>query len=244
VILSRGRWETITTHKLIPNATLVVTNEERAKYEHLKGDVADIVEIPASLYGMAKIRNWILDKFDEESIFMADDDLESIQVMTHEKALFIYDPAQVEQIIDNLYICAKDAGAKVYGLSINRNPACFYGNQPFKLCTWVDQGWGIIGRDLRFDEHQFVKEDIDLCLQSIMKDRIIWSDNRYAWVGKKRFNKGGLTNYRTNKNDMEDLAYLQRKWGKYLNVNRRKSVIGLGIAVRRKQPLIPNIRVK
>jgi len=243
VILSRGRWDTITTPNLIPNATLVVTDEEREKYDHLKGLVSEIVEIPASLLGMPKIRNWILDRFDEEALFMADDDLESVHVMTHEKGMFIFDPVLVEQIIDNLYICARDAGAKLFGFGMNHKPVGFNENNPFRMVTWIDQGWGIIGRDLRFDEHQFVKEDLDLCLSSIMRHRIIWSDQRYVWVGEKRGNKGGLTQFRTARNDKDDLDYLQRKWGRYLGVKRKQSVIGLSVNVRRKQPLIPSSRV-
>lgn len=221
----------------------MVTDEERKKYEHLKSKLSEIVEIPAEIIGMAKIRNWILDRFDEEAIFMADDDLESVHVMTHKKGLFLYDPVQVEQIIDNLYICARDAEAHVFGFGINQKPVGFHENQPFRFCTWLDQGWGIIGRDLHFDEHQFVKEDLDLCMSSIMKHRIIWADHRYAWVGKKRVNKGGLTQFRTARNNQEDLAYLQRKWGKYLSVTKKKAVLGLSVAVSRKQPLIPNNRV-
>ena len=69
---------------------------------------------------------------------------------------------------------------------------------------------------------------------------IVWSYFHFL----RESHKGGLTKYRTTKNNMDDLAYLQRKWGKYLSVNRKKSVLGLGIAVRRKQPLIPSSMVK
>ncbi len=84
---------------------------------------------------------------------------------------------------------------------------------------------------------------IDLCLLSLMKDRIVWIDNRYTWRGVKRGNVGGLSAYRTTERDRRDAEYLQRKWGKYLRLTHKRSVLGMSISVPRQQPGIPHARV-
>lgn len=221
------------------------TEVERPLYEKAVGqEVSEIVEIPHDLRGMPRIRNWVLDRFEEEALFMLDDDLAALEERTHETVRVIQEPAEVEQIIDNTYICAKDAGARVFGFGVDHKVFHFRANLPFLLNVWTDQGWGIIGKDLRFDEHQTVKEDIDLCLLSLLRHRIVWIDNRYAWRGVKRGNVGGLSTYRTIERDRQDAEYLQHKWGRYLRLTRKQSVMGISVGVPRQQPGIPFARVQ
>jgi hypothetical protein len=244
VILTRGRWQTITTHKIAPQATLVCTDQERPLYEAALGNqVAEYAEIPHELLGMGKIRNWVLGRFPEECIFTMDDDLEGLDVRTHEKNRFIFEPAIIEQIIDNSYLCARDAGAKVFGYGVDRRPFHFRANRPFVLNVWTDQGWGIIGREIRFDDRLTSKIDVDLCMLSMMKHRIVWIDDRYSWRGVKRGNVGGLSAYRTSEREMANAKYLERKWGKYLHLTRKQKVSGVSVAVGRQQPGIPCGRV-
>ncbi len=220
------------------------TDEERPLYEAaLGGAIGEYVEIPHELRGMPKIRNWVLDRFPEQCLFMLDDDLAGLDERTHETVRAITDPQVIEQVIDNSYICARDVGAKVFGFGVDHKVFHFRGNLPFLTNVWTDQGWGIIGRELRFDEHQTVKEDIDLCLLSLMRDRIVWIDNRYTWRGVKRGNVGGLSTYRTMERDRLDAEYLQHKWGKYLHLTRKQSVLGISVSVPRQQPGIPHTRV-
>lgn len=244
VILSRGRWDTITSHRLIPTATLVVTDLERPLYEErVGGKVAEIVEIPDAIHGIAKVRNWIIDRFDEECVFMLDGDMSGVNARTHEHGRTITDPEIIEQIVDNTYICARDVGAKVFGYGTSPKAYDFHGNKPFQMHAWVNGAIGIIGREVRFDEHQKVKEDVDLCLASLMKHRILWQDNRYYWLAKRRTNHGGMSMYRTMEKDQADAEYLKRKWGKYIDFVSRKGVMGVHVGVPRRQPGVPHSRV-
>jgi len=221
----------------------VVTDVERPLYEKAVGpSVAEIVEIPDALHGIARVRNWIIDRFEDECVFMADDDLLALHARTHEMNRVIQDPEIIEQILDNTYLCARDAGARVWGFGTSGKPLDYRANKPFQLHLWVNQAWGLIGREVRFDEHQRVKEDADLCLASLLRHRIIWQDNRYYWVAKRRTNRGGLTAERTMAKEQADMAYLKRKWGKYIGFVNRKGVVGISFRVPRRQSGVPHAR--
>jgi len=222
----------------------VCTDQERPLYEAALGNqVKEYAEIPHSLLGMANIRNWIIDHFPEDCMFMLDDDLEGLDVRTHEKSRFIFDPQIIEQIIDNTYICARDAGARVFGFGVDHQVMHFRANRPFVVNIWTDQGWGVIGKDLRFDSRMTSRSNVDFCVLSMMKDRIVWIDDRYCWRGIKRGNIGGLSAYRTSERDMANGRYLERKWGKYLHLTMKGACSGISVAVPRQQPGIPSSRV-
>lgn len=236
VILSRGRWDTMLSHLILKKPDLLVCESEYEKYVAMVGDRVGIIKtIPDSVNKIAAIRNWILDKWDDEIVFMLDDDCESMIRIGEGKYVTTSDPDIIEQVIDNTALCARDAGAKVFGLNLTYDVRKFQENQPFKFNTWVDTTWGIIGRDIRFDENQHVKEDFDYCLASLLKHRIIWCDRRYHIVHKSRTNRGGMTLHRTTAKEAADLAYLQVKWGRHIQVSKCKGTVRLHTNVRRRQ---------
>ena len=57
VIMSRGRSDRVTTHKLVPHATLVVPENEVEAYRPLS---LEIVPIPPDRIGVSAVRNWIV----------------------------------------------------------------------------------------------------------------------------------------------------------------------------------------
>jgi len=238
VILSRGRWDTISSHLILVKPDLLVCESEYDKYVTAVGDrMACIKTIPDAIVKIAAIRNWILDHWDDEVVFMLDDDCESMITIGEGKYVTVSDPVLIEQMIDNTAICARDAGARVFGFNLTYDVRKFHENEPFKFNTWVDTTWGIIGRELRFDENQFVKEDFDYCLASLLKHRVIWCDRRYHIVHRSRTNKGGMTLHRTTAKEAADLSYLQVKWGRHISVGRSKNIIKLHTNVRRRQAI-------
>src|SRR3954466_9119862 len=65
IIRSRGRGASITTHKLIPSATLVVPESQADSYRHTG---CEIVTTPDDLLGLANVMNWLLDNFKERCL--------------------------------------------------------------------------------------------------------------------------------------------------------------------------------
>lgn len=95
---------------------------------------------------------------------------------------------------------------------------------------------GVVGREIRFLDHKF-KVDIDFCLRTLQKDRILWKDNRFSFVQKRDTNKGGNSMYRTSEEVDKELNYLEHKWGKYFKRRLSKSGEITNIRVPRRNAL-------
>ena len=65
VIISRGRYDVITTHMMLPDAILAVPKSEVDRYPDVKHKVA----VPDTLKGLSKLRNWCMDEFGPCCIF-------------------------------------------------------------------------------------------------------------------------------------------------------------------------------
>lgn len=233
LILSRGRSETITTHKILPFATLCVPKSEYDNYYHTG---LDIVTVPDEIKGLGYLRNWVLEHFKEEIIVMADDDISHLWLNSRKRGVRISDPETILQIIYNTAQCAKDLGTSCFGFSQAWDVRKYDATQPFQLDSWVGGVVGVVGRDIKFLEHMF-KVDIDFCLRTLMKDRIIWRDNRYAFVQERDRNKGGNSLYRTADAVEKELTYLEHRWGKYFKRRISKAGEITNVKVERKNQL-------
>ena len=78
VIMSRGRSDRVTTHKLVPQATLVVPENEVEAYRPLG---LEIVPIPPDRIGVSAVRNWIVRRFEGEAVIMYDDDVTACRAL-------------------------------------------------------------------------------------------------------------------------------------------------------------------
>ena len=63
-------------------------------------------------------------------------------------------------------------------------------HRPFSLNTWVGGVVGIVGRELRYDTSIRLRADIDFCLQSLLRDRIVVVGGRFSFI-HTRFAGGG-----------------------------------------------------
>lgn len=233
VILSRGRSDTITTHRLMPYATLVVPESEYEDYVHIG---LEIVTVPDEIIGLGPLRNWVLDHFKEKIIIMADDDITHVWVNCRKTGVKIKDPEQIEQILYSAAQCAEDLGTSCFGFSQVWDVRKYKATEPFDLCGWVGGVIGVIGRDIRFLEHKF-KVDVDFCLRTLLKKRILWKDNRFSFVQGRDKNKGGNSLFRTSAEVEKEIAYLEHRWGKYFKRRLSKAGEITNIRVQRRQNL-------
>lgn len=233
IIISRGRSKTITTHKLLSDFIVLCPESEKELYEQI---VTNVETIPDKIVGLAGVRNWTIQNYKEDVLFI-DDDITGFFSVCGTKAMRIKDPQAVDQILNNLYINAKDVGARVFGLNQTADPRKYTPNQPFKLKGWLGSVIGVIGKDLKFDERNKIRVDVDFCLQSLMHDRLIWVDNRFAFFSKKNLNTGGNSKMRSERNLEKEKTYLKNKWGKYINFYDGKETDNVKIIVSREDNL-------
>ena len=111
VIMSRGPSNRVTTHKLVPHATLVVPENEVEAYRPLG---LEIVPIPSGRIGVSAVRNWIVRRFEETAVVMYDDDVTACRALAGLTNRYI-SPEEVTAMVENAAYCCAGAGARLFG---------------------------------------------------------------------------------------------------------------------------------
>lgn len=247
VIPSRKRLNEIkVSSKLLPTATVVVRHEEVEDYKKIIDN--EIVSLPKDFDGgIARIRSWIMNKFEEETIIFCDDDVTGVYCLVGQKARKYKDWDVIKQIFENTLRVSKDLGVSLFYFHRDKKPWYFSSGEPFTFSGgFASSVFGVIGRKLIFDERLYTREDIDLTLQALLKDRIVFSDKRFYFdVGPIWSGIGGNQGLRNSENEDNDIAFLYKKWGKWLVMNvldkglkHKKFTKGTRLAVPRKSPLV------
>lgn len=236
MIISRGRSQTIAknTCRVFPEYVEVLVPE--SEYELYRNEIPNpILTVQDNVEGLGRLRNWVLDNFQNEIVIMIDDDIKHFYCLTGAKTRRVTDPEEVMQIVINTAVMAKDLGVHCFGYS-QTDIRKYNGTEPFRLTGWVGCLIGVIGRDYRFRDDKF-KVDIDFCLQNLLVDRIIWIDSRY-WLRQGRDNNlGGNAKFRTQEDFEKSTNSLLEKWGDSLRLGKHKSQIGLSVNVKRRQTI-------
>lgn len=220
VIPSAGRADKMTTHKLFPDAFVCVPESQSDEYrKHHK----NIVSHPDTVYGMGQKRQWILDNFDDDIIFMADDDIEALIYMGgkegHTGGLRekIKDPHHIREVVLNTAGIAKELGTNLFGFNEIPDIRKFDYISPFSTRDRINGfAMGIIKDGQRFDPRLVVKQDYDFFLMTLYWKHFIWRDDRYAFLAKHYTNKGGLSSHRSINKEIECIKILQHKFGTHV----------------------------
>ena len=238
VIPSRKRpFDCLFAENLIPEATIVVHESEFKEYK-------EVLSTDKNLYthkldNIARIRQWILDEFKEECIVFVDDDLKFAQCHVGEKVRKITDENAIKQIIMNAAQIAKDLDISLFGFTRRPAPMHFKPFDPFEFCKSLVAGtWGIIGRKYRFDSNLTTREDIDISMQSLLEDRIMFIDTRFYFQHGNLVTRGegGNQGVRTHKSEIKDMNIIANKWGKLVDLQKKKKkTTGCTIHVNRRQ---------
>lgn len=236
MILSRSRWSSISTNKLLPDFIEIVVPESQ-KDEYAKVVPNPLITTPDDVLGLGALRNWCIDNFKEETIIMLDDDIYRLYCITGAKARHISNKNVILEILVNDAIMAKDMGTNCFGYT-QTDIRKYNAHSPFTLNTWVGGIIGVIGKGQRF-RNDYFKVDIDFCLQTLMNYRILLCDNRYQWCQYRDNNKGGNSQFRTKEAFDKSVETLKAKWGECITINRDKhtSQISIKLNVPRKQDI-------
>ena len=72
----------------------------------------------------------------------------------------------------------------------------------------------LLDNDLHFDERFVMKQDIDMCLQVLMKYRKVFMERRYSFVCRPAMSTvGGVGSYRNQDLENKMINLLRAKWG-------------------------------
>ena len=220
VIPSAGRADTMTTHKLFPDAFVCIPESQVQMYRRY---IDRVVPHPDSVYGMGQKRQWILDNFDEDIIFMADDDIDSLIYMGGEEGVNgglrtkIRAPRHIWEVVLNTASIARDIGTNLFGFNEIPDIRKFDYIDPFTTRDRINGfAMGVIKDGQRFDPRLVVKQDYDFFLMSLYWKRYIWRDDRYGFLAKHYTNKGGLCAHRSTNKEIECIKILQQKFGKHV----------------------------
>lgn len=214
VIPSKGRPETVEKiYALLPTARFCIAESEVGDYKipREKG----LLVHPDSLKGIVPKRQWILDVVKEKCVFQCDDDIYEVIALTGYRPRKITDPNAVFRIIMNSASICESLGLGLFGFTSIPKPLYAPDNRPFAFCSVIMGAFGIIGRDLHYDQKLVTREDADITLQGLARYRVNWIDTRFCFNGEAWDNIGGLQSIRSKEQEERDMAYMKSKWGSH-----------------------------
>jgi len=215
--------------KLLPSATLVVAEAERDTYLRAGISARRLVTHP-DLFGLARIRNWIVQRAGTEVVVQVDDDFQSVHAWPGRKRRIYKQPEAILAIIEGTARLAAEAGVRLFGWSNAGKPLYFRPHDPFDFRGPVGRALGTVGDGVKWDERLVTMVDTDVTLQELLTTRIVLLDTRfYFHCGAIYGNRGGLQRIRTRELRERDLALMKRKWGEWFNVSRKARTKGMGI---------------
>ena len=221
VIPSHHRPQEILKNPLYSFSHVVVNDAEqvdqyRAAAARANTDPPEF-HVCGELPSIAAVRNFMLrevwDSATEPFFVQMDDDFLAMQPMMHWRTAFVRKPDDLAAIFWESYIASNDAGAKVFGYAHKPDPKTRNPSNPVGLRGWIRAVTGISDPSLRYDDQLYLMEDLDICLQSQAKSRIIWQDLRWAPVLGANWAKGGIAHTRTEARRLDCYQRINRKYG-------------------------------
>lgn len=184
---------------------------------------ADIVSCPKGVQGnVSRIRNWILAREFERGmdvVCMVDDDLSCLEYFYYANG-FAYNKQKVKAeeflpFLEKYSLMAQDIGAKLWGVNCNADAMAFRYTTPFSTVSFVGGPFQcyLKGNRCKYDETLSLKEDYDMVLQQLNKERVVLRVNNYHYYCKQSENAGGCATYRNRERERQQLRALKAKWG-------------------------------
>ena len=223
----------MTTHQLVPHATLVVPEDEAEAYQSA-GCGLPLVTIPPDRIGVSAVRNWIMRHFPEEVVVMYDDDVTGCRTLASLLNRNL-SPAEVEAMVENVAWSAKGAGARLFGWNQRPDPRVLQRNDPFSVVHWCGGVLGVVGKEVRWDELLRFKCDIDCCLGELLRNRIVWHESRFCFLQARDKNLGGNSRFRSPEQIEAEKRYLRSKWKAHIRLETYQSQDRVQIVVERRQ---------
>lgn len=206
------------------NFLLVVREDELEKYKEHNPEI-ETIGTPPHINNIAKTRQWILEKYVDENIFMVDDDVTAVVRTYVEKGeeSKIDDPVTILEIIrENAYI-AKQIGAFTWGYQSIRNPNEYNSHKPLKHTGYLNNSHiGFLkGHGLVYDLGYGEAEDYYISCLNYYKHRFSLIDRRFTFMTKDNFlASGGVNDIRTIDMMVENTIKLREVFGECIVVKK------------------------
>jgi hypothetical protein len=206
--------------KYLPQTRLFVCESEVEKYKKYHPKANYVVMEKGVQGNIARVRNYIIDhefKRGMDAAVMIDDDVKFIAYFERVKRIRIKGK-DFEAWVQKYSLLAKDLGVKLWGVNLNSDKQCYQEYTPFSFVSVVLGPFMVhLKNDLRYDERFFLKDDYDISLQHLNRYRRVLRLNKFYYIanlaGSGNGQKGGTSNVRTVKKEMEQIELLQKKWG-------------------------------
>lgn len=207
----------------IPYAKVYVDRKEVDEYKQTN-EGAQIIACDDGVQGnVSRVRNYILNREFEQgadAVCLMDDDLKGIYCYNvNEETGFGYEPELIEgeqflEFAEKWATCCSEWGFKLWGVNVNYDPLGYRHSNPFSTTSMVLGPFCChLKNDIRYDERLFLKEDYDLAIQHLNKNRGVLRLNFAHYVCEQGTNKGGVQAQRNIAREREQFELLQRKWG-------------------------------
>lgn len=195
--------------------TYVVRKSEEELYRN--HGITDLWVVEDSLIdNIHKVHQYIIDNSPEDIICIIDDDGRMMyrnitnEYMTNEQASIELE--RIAQIIADL---------KIGYACTDANPAPFYYTQEFMFkgmcggCKWINKSVF----KAKIDPDCMYNFDLDLELQELLVNRVIFRPIYFIDVGGQDTNEGGSNVDKSRAKMKQGVFYTKSKWGKYFDYN-------------------------
>ncbi len=214
-VASYKRAGMISTDTVIRNCKIVVPESQGEDYR--RGEIyngAEIVTCPDEADGnLCRKRNWILDQAESEWVLIVDDDYRYIG-MVEEGMGRRLDLDGVDRMLEIGFTLCSDLGTTMWGINVQVDPKFYREYSPFSLLSPILGPFqAFVGQDLRYDEDLFLKEDYDLWLRTVYRQRKTLRLNKYHYMVDHLKQIGGQVANRTMIEEERQLKRLREKFG-------------------------------
>ena len=222
VVVSKGRADKVSTHKVINDTIILCPEDEVGLYkEHNPNN--EVIAEPKGCKGITQARQFVLDKFEE--VFMVDDDIEYVRNFFNGEGekYKIESKQHVRDIINQTAHISRQIGAKMFGFTHRRRPVAYYPQQPFRTTGFINGSHcGFLkGHGLKYDNAMIEGEDYYMSCLNVYKNRFMLIDDRYGFMTTENFgNSGGCSGDRHTQVMQDDTLYLREQFGEVVSMKK------------------------
>ena len=215
VIPSKGRANTILTHKYVANAKVCVAESEVGEYREVNPNIEYVVH-PDSIVGLVQKREFIRKKF--ENVFMIDDDIKGFLRMTQKQGeTSKVSPELAYDVIQNAGNMAKLCGAYLFSFNLLKRPEHYAGHIPLRMSGCIAGcAFGI----LKGSDKLIIDPRIKMCYEYFISGlnafhyRKAFFDDRFS-INQDGYGNapGGAAAIRTRDVEQQDMNILKAYFG-------------------------------